>query len=875
MPTVLIAIRILAFLRVSASPREKAVSLCSSVFSVVRTPSPFSVSLHERSPRLPLPILLLFALLTCIASGPPAKAAIGAVESNVRTQLLLSDAKWQFFGSVTTLPDITTDEFNKAPWTTVQVPHVFQTRANPRGIVQGWYRREIAWSPDWAGKQLYLVFEGAAAIADVYVNGIHLGQHRGAYTRFVFDATDALKPGTVNTLAVKVDNARASTVDCLPSHDRLYKVWGGLYRKVWLMATDSLHVDPTDFASPGLYLTPTNVSAASADLSIKALIRNSAAKPQDADVRASLIDPAGVTISTLSTHTTVPPGDRSVVELKTQVKTPEFWAPGSPNLYHVRVDILRGGQVVDSVTEPTGFRTLEWTHGTVNLNGKPIVLIGVNLHQEIESKASAISDDDFRANFAAMQDLGINWLRLPHYPHARIEYDLCDQLGILCWAENGHSNSDDIAGPTGDQITTELVKQNYNHPSIALWSMGNESSAEPAERFDPIARALDPNRIVVVANMKSNTADFRSANSYPGWYGGGLEAYVPTRYISEIGAGGVVTIHCDYAAAKKTVDKYEPEEYQQLVAEHDFQALFHDSTGRLGMFTWWTMRDFNDVKYKKPIGWNTKGLLTYAGDKKDVYYLYRSFLRPQEPTVHITSKRYFLRAGDPANGIKVYSNAARLTLTLNGEKVSTLENGKYTQPLGKQIDNVFYWPVVLHTGKNDVVVDDGDGHFDSTTVYFYGQGGAPEIPVKNPLIKDLATTNPDNHAYYMDMPVQDQWPIYYDLDSTADNSFAELPAALSGATWIALRRVTKEGQETDLSFTLNRPATVYLMCTKTTDSPTFASQAGFTDSGIAGLVWRDNKLLLNPAQILQHHGAAGETIHISKLDRDLIVLLKE
>src|SRR5208282_4934632 len=117
-----------------------------------------------------------------------------------------------------------------------------------------------------AGKELYLVFEGAAAIADVYVNGQHLGQHRGAYTRFVFDATSALHPGQDNQLAVTLDDSPARTTDCLPSGSRLYKVWGGLYRKVWLIAVAPVHFDPTDDASPGVYLTPKNVSEQSADL---------------------------------------------------------------------------------------------------------------------------------------------------------------------------------------------------------------------------------------------------------------------------------------------------------------------------------------------------------------------------------------------------------------------------------------------------------------------------------------------------------------------------------------------------------------------------------------------------------------------------------
>jgi len=377
--------------------------------------------------------------------------------------------------------------------------------------------------------------------------------------------------------------------------------------------------------------------------------------------------------------------------------------------------------------------------------------------------------------------------------------------------------------------------------------------------------------------MKCTNADFHGINSYPGWYGraGDFWTFAKKGYVTEAGAGGVTTTHCDYAIASAKVNKYEPEEYQQLVAEARFQECIHDNPGTLGMFTWWTMRDFTDIKYKAPVGWNTKGLLTYVGDKKDIYYLYRCFLRPTEPTVHITSQHYFLRTGAVDNGIKAYSSAANLTLTLNGETVSTLANGQYTQTNNRAVNNVFYWKTPLHTGKNIVEVSDGAGHTDSAIIYFYGANGLPELLVADPLVTDLQTSNPANRAYFMDMPVQAQWPIYYDLDSTADNSFDTLPAAIRGAKWIALRRVTKTGQAADLSFKVTRPATVYVMATSASGEPAFVSAAGFQDTATPNLYWRDNRLMIVPAQLYSHTAAAGEIIHLPSPDRDEIVLVKE
>jgi len=826
-------------------------------------------------------ISLSLAIIYGLFSVPNESKAVASAPAD-RVQMLLSGDGWQFTGasSNSTLPEIGSDGYVSAPWQTVSVPHVFQTRQHFNEIMQGWYRHDFTVPPEFSGKRLYLVFEGAATIADVYVNGKHLGQHRGAYTRFVFDATAALQPGT-NALAVRVDDDPKDYGDCLPSHNRLYTVWGGLYRKVWLVATDPLHIDPTDYSSPGVYITPKNISASHADLSIKVLVRNDSSETQNAEVRATLIAPEGAAVKTWTEKVVAPANERQIVELNGSLENPELWSPAAPNLYHVKVEIWRDGQMVDAVTQPTGFRNLvfETATGRVMLNGKPIILAGADLHQEIESKASAMSDDDFRANYAFMTDLGFNWVRLPHYPHAQLEYDLCDQLGIFCWAENGHSNAEkqDKPGPTADQITTEMVKQNYNHPSIAVWSVGNEAGEDVADREVPVVKALDPTRPVVVANMKCTNADFHGINSYSGWYGRTTDFWSIAKkgYVTETGAGGMTTIHCDYAVASARHDKYEPEEYQQLIAEARFQQCISDNTGELGMFTWWCLRDFTDIKYKKPVGWNTKGLLTYAGDKKDVYYLYRCFLRTNEPTVHITSQRYFIRTGAVDNGIKAYGSGTRLTLTLNGQNISTLENGEYAQINGRHVDNVFYWPVPLHTGKNTATVSDGAGGSDSTVIYFYGTNGLPELPVKDPLVTGLQTSNPNNRAYFMDMPVQAQWPIYYDLDSTADNSFDTLSAAIEGAKWIALRRVTKPGQETDLTFKLTRPATVFVMATRHAETPSILTDAGFKEVASPDLVWRDNNLTLVPAQLFSHQAVAGEVIHLAQPDRDEVVLVKE
>jgi len=858
-------------------------------YAVLRRVLRIAVYLYEM-PQSHLPTALLtFALLL----HPLPQRALA--QAGPRQQTLLTGPGWQFTAASApeTLPALGTPEYTQAAWQPISLPHTFNSRASYDTPDQAWYRRDFTLPGPLHGKRLYLVFEGVTSVADVYVNGQHLGQHRGAFTRFVFDITGAVHTGPGNRLAVQVDDRVDDIKDLLPNKTRLYKLWGGIPRKVWLLATSPIAIDPTDFASPGVYITPSNVTAASAALSIEVLLRSTLPTAQGLSVTATLLDPAGKPVKTLTAKATISPRERASVILTGAIDHPQLWAPLAPQLYHVRVDVLSAGKLVDSITQPTGFRTVEfrWKDNEALVNGQRVRLYGANVHQDIEEKGGSLSDDELLESFTLMTDLGVNFMRLPHYPHLQLEYDQCDARGILCWPEDGHTN-DELWGPTAQQIVTEMVKQNYNHPSLALWSAGNEAAPALSEAAEPVLRGLDPTRPIVVANMRCTTCDFRTANTYPGWYGGGktgIRDYTPTGFITEIGAGGVVTTHTDYNQADYKVDSFEPEEYQQLVAENHFSKAFDPANAKLGMFLWWTLRDFSDVKYKKPVGINSKGLTTYAGDKKDVYYLYRSFLRPAEPTVHITSQRYFLRRGAVDNGIKVYSNAKSLTLTLNGQLVSTLANGLYTQPDGPylahngkdatlpapRVPNVFYWPVPLHTGKNTVVATDSLGHRDEATIYFYGPNGLPELAALNSPLKSLTSSNAANPAYLIDAPIHPQWPIYSDLDATADNSWNRLPAAIEGARWIALRRVTKTGQATTLSFTLAHSATVYVAETAAPDGP---GPAWLTEAKFAAIgepfLWRDNAIQLVPARLYTRKAAAGETISLKLGDQDAIVLVK-
>jgi beta-galactosidase len=826
--------------------------------------------------RLIVGLLALAAATACRErTGPAATPSSPKPAAGERKTILLA-GPWRFHAS-NDLMGAEAPGFDDDGWEAVAVPHTWGARP----WRQAWYRTHFAVPREDAGRPLYVVFEGAATFADVYVNGTHLGQHRGAFTRFVFDARRAAVAGD-NVLAVRVTNDPADTADSLPSGlgKQLYHLYGGLYRKVWLVTTHPLHVDPTEDASPGVYVTPTNVTAQSADLAVKVLVRNAGDARRPVEVRCVLLDAAGRQVVLLVRRVEVDAGASVPVALAAKLEQPRRWSPADPYLYRLRAEIVDGGRVIDAVEQRTGFRDFRLVDGRFLLNGAPIVLRGVGKHQETEEHATAVTDDELREDFAGLADLGVNCVRLAHYPHAALEYDLADERGILVWAENGHSNTSKITD-TGDTITREMVRQNYNHPSIVMWSVGNETGFVRVNRYAAVVRAADPNRLITYASNTGSRGkrypllDFIAQNTYRGWYRGTVDDFAQKaremRFVSESGAGSVVSHHTDYADAHRVVDRFEPEEYRQHVAEVHFQVVFREQKD-LPLYVLWVFRDFGIDKYK---GRNTKGLLTYAGLRKDAFALYKAFLRPDVPVVHLTSKTYFLRRGRADNGIKAYSNRPELTLTLNGEDQGRRRNGEFHHRGGRVVDNVFYWPVVLREGRNGVSVSDGAGHSDSAVVYFEGGGGRRDPPAPPALVEDLRSSNPASPAYFVDDAVREEWPFYHELDGSADNTFHALPSALAGARWISTRRLSKPAARTDLSFSLRAGAAAKVYVVFTEGSPLEAGlgRAGFHDAALGGR-WRDNDLRLVGFRAWVKEAKGGDRISVPGATADYVVLVQ-
>lgn len=356
--------------------------------------------------------------------------------SGLRSDTVLKDG-WKFLKSDAS--GASAVGFNDAGWTSLSLPHTFNSSDGQDGgndYYRGpsWYRMHYALPTAAAGKSVYLQFDGASTVASVYVNGTLLGEHRGGFGRFRFDATSALRADVDNVIAVKVSNALATDVAPLTGD---FTIFGGLYRGVHVLVTDLLHIDTEDYASSGVYLDTTQVSALSANLKARVRVRNNRSAAQAVEVVTTLVDRAGKLAATLEATGTVQPNATVELSAMATLSNPHLWnGRVDPHLYTAHTELQLGSVAVDYVAQSVGFRFfgVDANQG-FTLNGQYLNLHGVNRHQDRLNKGWAITDAEQDEDFGLIEELGATALRLAHYQHAEHVYDLADQIGLVTWAE--------------------------------------------------------------------------------------------------------------------------------------------------------------------------------------------------------------------------------------------------------------------------------------------------------------------------------------------------------------------------------------------------------------------------------------------------------
>ncbi|WP_286272894.1 glycoside hydrolase family 2 TIM barrel-domain containing protein [Thalassotalea hakodatensis] len=619
----------------------------------------------------------------------------------------------------------------KENWQTVNLPHTWNAKDGQDGGGDyyrgtGTYKRTFTLDEKFTNKKIYLHFDGATTTATVYVNGKEVGQHKGNYAAFRFDITKQVKLGQDNIVVVTVNNEVDDTVAPLSAD---FTFFGGLYRKVRLIASNNIHIDNLDYASSGVYWSQTNISNEKAELDVRTKLFNENSEAATITITNLLRDANNTIVAKTSEQLQIKA--QASVEYTSQIalENPHLWhGLDDPYLYQGETTISHNGKVVDQINQQLGLRyfRVDKDQGFI-LNGKPYPLYGINRMADFPKKGTAINQEDHERDIQLMLELGATGVRLGHQQRDDYVYQRADEIGLVIWAEVpliNRINTNQAFTDNVKQQALELVRQNYNHSSIMFWGLFNEITLKPGPDPRPIVKELntlvkaeDPNRLTTAAVAASGekalqdplatTTDITSFNRYYAWYYGSFSDF--TKFmdharesapdlsiaLSEFGAGASDKIHTDTPTMQD-----HSEEYQAIFHEHYWQDL-QDRDYVWGKFLW-VLADFavdNRDEGDTP-GRNDKGLVTFDRKvKKDAFFWYKANWA-KEPVTHITGRRFSTRT-QALIDIKVYSNQAELELFVNKQSLGKLElNGN------KKI----IWPQVeLTLGDNLIEVANNQG----------------------------------------------------------------------------------------------------------------------------------------------------------------------
>ena len=615
---------------------------------------------------------------------------------------------------------MTTAQFakNGEAYASVALPHTWNALDGQDGGNDYWrgigtYQIELPNPTE--GKKQYIELKGANHVATVYCNGRELGTHKGGFSTFRFNLTPAMKPEG-NVLTVVVSNAKS---DIYPQNAD-FTFYGGLYRDVNFVEVADAHFDLLKDGTDGVFVTPHAAGKTRVDLfpvnaagcTVKVVLKDA----EDNVAAEGQADAA----------------DHTVVKL--DVKEPHLWnGMADPYCYTCEASIEKDGEVQDCVAVTYGYRGFHVDpENGFFLNGKSCPLHGVSRHQDRQDKGWAISREDHEEDIALIKEIGANTIRLAHYQHDQYFYDLCDHTGFVLWAEIPFISSF-IPGQEAYENTisqmTELISQNYNHPSIFFWGISNEItiSGETEDLYrnltdlHALCKKLDPTRLTTMAEVSMvpmtsehvYITDVLSYNHYFGWYVGDVEdngpwldkfhALNPDRPlgVSEYGSEAILKWHTT------TPENHDYTEEYAAYYHHEMLKTFATRP-----YLWsthvWNMFDFAaDARDEGGVqGRNNKGLVTYdRKTKKDAFYIYQAYWTTK-PMIHVCGERFVDRAPEERI-VTVYTNCPNVTLVVNGEEVATKDAVDHA---------VVFENVALNDGDNTVTATCGDVQANTITL---------------------------------------------------------------------------------------------------------------------------------------------------------------
>jgi len=634
-------------------------------------------------------------------------------------------------------------EFNDSEWRALDLPHdwaiegPFDPKYNPHSgglpyFGVGWYRKHFR-LPDSASRQFYSVeFDGAMSNAQVWLNGQELGGRPYGYIGFAFDLTPHL-------LFARAENVLAVRLAPEDRSSRWYP-GAGIYRHVWLNVTGGVHV-----ARWGTYVTTPAVSEARATVSVRTEIRNRTPQPARITLETSILDHQGASVGREISDRTIAADATEVVEAQVDVGNPRRWDIDRPYLYEVRSTIRENGRVLDQYTTPFGIRTIEFdkTRGFL-LNGRHVGLQGVCLHHDLGSLGAAVNRRATERQLQIMKGMGVNAIRTSHNPPSPELLELCDRLGLMVMDEafdmwrrpkvpNGHGKYFDQWAETDLQ---DMIHRDRNHPSIILWSIGNEVPEQSSPEGSKVAQFLteichreDRSRPVTSAfnqaanamkNGLADQVDIPGFNYRPRDYDQILKDHpkwiiVASETSSCVSSRGVYHL---------PLEKYEKHESLQLtsydiiapswayIPDVEFDAM-ERVPSVLGQFVWTGFDYLGEPTpyFRRPTDndWPSRssyfGIVDLAGFPKDRYYLYKS-VWTNSPMVHVLPHWNWDEGRDIP--VVAYTNCDEVELLLNGKSLGRKKRWSEPMelPVGKNVSETgkfsskyrLLWNVPYHPG---------------------------------------------------------------------------------------------------------------------------------------------------------------------------------
>lgn len=687
-----------------------------------------------------------------------------AAEAKVATQLF--NDGWAYLQDNT---EVLGQAVNSTEWSPVSIPHTWNatdTVDSEPGYRRNasWYKKSFIASP--AMRQV-LYFEGANMETKVYVNGELAGEHVGGYLGFDIEITPFLKEREENVVLVRVTNEYNRNL--IPSQKSDFFLHGGIVRDVWLKTLPSTFIDRLQIDTP-------QVSEQSATTALRVFLDAADDNTQKYTLEASIKDPEGAVVHTAQ-------GEfegvaDSAIDLSfDSVASPALWSVDAPNLYSMDVELKNSdGLVIQTVSERFGYRWFEMRAGEgFFVNGERMLIRGTHRHEESAGLGAALPNEMHRNDMKLMKDMGVNFVRLGHYPQDPEVYRAADELGLVLWDElpwcRGGKGGEEWERNTEAYLRAQIA-QNRNHPSIAFWSLGNEMYWEEdfpgggsddvvlayVKKLNAIVKELDTSRLTTLRKFypASKVVDAFSPSIWAGWYGGAYGQYeeairaamkeYPAFLHMEYGGSSHVGRHTETPISREGIRGAQvsvAEAMNQAVVKSVAKDSDWNESYIVDLFDWhlhvsesvpgfagnaqWAMKDFaTPLRPENPIPYmNQKGLVDRNGKPKDAYYVFASYWS-KTPFCYIESKSWTHRQG-PKEGrdVTVYCNTETAELFLNGESLGEKVRDPKQFPAGGLV-----WKAPFKNGENQLLVKGTKGEVtveDNLVVtYLVGKHGSIE-----------------------------------------------------------------------------------------------------------------------------------------------------